>query len=46
MQSNKVDVLDEQPGGQAAQQLPPEWALPCDSVVLPGVDSPEQDSGE
>ncbi len=36
-----VEVLDEQPMGQAAQQPPPQWTLPGDSVVLPGVDPPE-----
>jgi len=30
-----VEVLDEQPRGQAAQQPPPQWTLPGDSVVLP-----------
>ena len=39
-----VEVSDEQPRGQAAQQPPPQWT--SDSVVLPGIDPPEQGSDE
>ncbi len=38
-----VAVLDEQPEEQAAQQPPPNWTLPGNSVVLPG-DHSEQGS--
>ncbi len=41
-----VAMLDEQPEDQAAQQPPPDWTLPGDSVVLPEADHLEQGNGD